>query len=74
MPYFIDDRLSPDVTLFLAHAKALYDYTSDNADELPFQEGDTLTIVDRTESDWWKTEKDGMVFIVPAAYLEVVEG
>ncbi|THH31859.1 hypothetical protein EUX98_g2302 [Antrodiella citrinella] len=54
-------------------AKALYDYTGSNPDELPFQEGDSITIVDRTDADWWKAEKEGMVFIVPAAYLEVVE-
>ncbi|TCD66409.1 hypothetical protein EIP91_001400 [Steccherinum ochraceum] len=56
-----------------AQAKALYDYTGNNPDELPFQEGDTLAIVDRTDADWWKAEKEGMVFIVPAAYLEAVE-
>jgi hypothetical protein len=41
---------------------------------LPFTEGDQLAIVDRSEHDWWKAEQDGMIFIVPAAYLEVVEG
>lgn len=59
---------------FSVKAKALYSYTSGSADELSFVEGDTLDIIDRSEGDWWKTEKDGVVFIVPAAYLEVVEG
>ena len=52
-------------------AKALYAYTGTSADELPFAEGDVLSIVDRTESDWWKAEQGGVVFLVPAAYLEV---
>ena len=52
-------------------AKALYTYEGSSADELPFVEGDTLTIVDRSEADWWKTEQGGVIFIVPAAYLEV---
>jgi hypothetical protein len=56
------------------HATALYAYESTNADELTFAEGDVLTIVDRSETDWWKAERDGLVFIVPAAYLEVTEG
>ena len=56
------------------HAKAIYSYTGANEDELPFAEGDMLTIVDRSESDWWKTEKGGIIFIVPAAYMELVEG
>ena len=55
-------------------AKALYSYAGENPDELPFVEGDTLTIVDQSEADWWKTEQGGVIFIVPAAYLEVIEG
>lgn len=37
-------------------------------------DGDELAIVDRSESDWWKAEQNGVVFMVPAAYLEVVDG
>lgn len=55
-------------------AKAAFSYTGDNPDELPFNEGDILTIVDTTENEWWKAEQGGVVFIVPAAYLELVEG
>ena len=57
-----------------ATAKALYSYEGTNADELPFAEGDELSIVDRADSDWWKAEQSGVVFIVPAAYLELVDG
>ena len=60
--------------LIPAIAHALYDYNGNNADELPFTDGDELTIVDRSDPDWWKAEQSGVVFIVPAAYLEVVEG
>ncbi|KAH9483528.1 Actin cytoskeleton-regulatory complex protein pan1 [Psilocybe cubensis] len=54
-------------------AKAIYSYTGNNADELPISEGETLSIIDTSEEEWWKTERDGVVFIVPAAYLELVE-
>ncbi|CAE7139400.1 unnamed protein product, partial [Rhizoctonia solani] len=54
-------------------AKALYAYEGSNADELPLVEGDVLSIVDKSEADWWKAEKDGMVFIVPAGYLELMD-
>jgi hypothetical protein len=54
--------------------KALYSYTGNGPDELSFVEGDHLTVVDRSETDWWKAEQGGFVYIVPAAYLEVVEG
>ena len=52
-------------------ARALYSYAGGNADELPFVEGDELTIVDQSEADWWKVEKEGVIFIVPAAYVEL---
>jgi hypothetical protein len=55
-------------------ARAIYAYASDNSDELTFAEGDILSIVDMSEEEWWKAEQGGVVFIVPAAYLEVVEG
>ncbi|KAG8749194.1 hypothetical protein FRC11_011540, partial [Ceratobasidium sp. 423] len=35
--------------------------------------GDVLSIVDKSEPDWWKAEKDGMIFIVPAGYLELMD-
>jgi hypothetical protein len=41
---------------------------------MSFKEGDELTIVDKSDVDWWKAEQGGVIFIVPAAYLEVVEG
>ena len=62
------------LSLSLANAKALYSYAASNADELSFEEGDDLAIVGKVDADWWETEKDGAVFVVPAAYLEMVEG
>jgi len=66
-------RLS-ESDLLSGKAKAIYAYASDNSDELTFAEGDILSIVDMSEEEWWKAEQGGVVFIVPAAYLEVVEG
>ncbi|TFK45949.1 hypothetical protein OE88DRAFT_1639082 [Heliocybe sulcata] len=54
-------------------AKALYAYTGGSADELPLAEGDEVVVVDRSDPDWWKAEQGGVVFIVPAAYLEIIE-
>lgn len=64
-----------DLPSFTVKARAVYSYAGGgDADELPFVEGDTLSIVDQSADDWWKAEQGGVVFIVPAAYLEVVEG
>ncbi|KAI6037263.1 hypothetical protein PISMIDRAFT_682226 [Pisolithus microcarpus 441] len=51
-------------------ATALYSYEGSSPDELSFPEGDALTIVDRLESDWWRAERDGVVYAVPAAFVE----
>jgi uncharacterized protein YaiE (UPF0345 family) len=52
----------------------VYSYSASNPDELSFIEGDTLDIVDTSEEEWWKAERSGEVFMVPAGYLELVEG
>jgi actin cytoskeleton-regulatory complex protein PAN1 len=57
--------------VFAVMAKGLYDYPGGSADELPFSEGDVIPVVDRSDPDWYKAEKDGVIFIVPAAYLEI---
>lgn len=57
--------------MVIALAKALYSYVGANADELSFAEGEDLNIIDMSEQDWWKAERGGVVFIVPAGYLEV---
>jgi len=62
------------MTLVAVKATALYPYTGNNPDELPFAEGDTLAVIDRSDTDWWKVEQDGLVFIVPAGYVALVEG
>ena len=54
--------------------KALYSFVGGSADELPFSEGDVVSIVDRSEPDWWKADKGGVVFLVPAAYFEANDG
>ncbi|KAK4688172.1 actin cytoskeleton-regulatory complex protein PAN1, partial [Tremellales sp. Uapishka_1] len=57
----------------VSKAKALYAYTGEGGEELPFEADDILTIVDKSDENWWKTEKAGVIFIVPAAYLEVID-
>lgn len=62
-------RLKPHPTV--QQAKALFPYAGSTDEELPFAEGDILNIVDSGDADWWKAEKNGVIFIVPAAYLEL---
>jgi len=53
-------------------ARALYSYAGTTEEELPFAEGDELVIVDQSDADWWKAEQAGIIFIVPASYLEII--
>lgn len=62
------------MTFAIVKATALYPYTGSNPDELPFAEGDILNVIDRSDADWWKVEQDGLVFIIPAGYVGLVEG
>ena len=62
------------LTFAAVKATALYPYAGSNPDELPFAEGDALTVIDRSDADWWRVEQDGLVFIIPAGYVELAEG
>ena len=64
--------LGPLPTNPVTRAKASYAYDGGSEEELPFAEGDILDIVDTSDANWWKTEKAGAIFIVPASYLEII--
>ncbi|GAA6030396.1 hypothetical protein JCM8097_009087 [Rhodosporidiobolus ruineniae] len=52
-------------------ARALFDYSATTEDEHSFAEDETLAIVDSSDESWWKAEKDGVVGLVPASYVEL---
>eukprot|EP00005_Dracoamoeba_jomungandri_P009866 CAMPEP_0174276746 /NCGR_PEP_ID=MMETSP0439-20130205/60557_1 /TAXON_ID=0 /ORGANISM="Stereomyxa ramosa, Strain Chinc5" /LENGTH=466 /DNA_ID=CAMNT_0015369009 /DNA_START=30 /DNA_END=1430 /DNA_ORIENTATION=+ len=52
-------------------ARALYNFTADNSQELSFQVGDILNILSQN-GDWWDAEKAGQRGLVPANYLQVL--
>lgn len=53
---------------------AIYEFTSNDPQELPFNEGDVIWILQQ-EGDWWWGEKDGVQGFVPANHLEeILEG
>ncbi|KAI9787387.1 MAG: cytoskeletal protein binding protein [Peltula sp. TS41687] len=66
---------------FLGVYKAIYDYPSQNDQELALSEGDLLLVVEKsTEDEWWKAKKkipasDGEepVGLVPNNYIEEAE-
>ncbi|XP_065836881.1 osteoclast-stimulating factor 1-like [Oscarella lobularis] len=52
--------------------RALYNYTAQHTDELSFEEGDTLYILDKNipEKDWWKGKCGDRVGLIPVNYIE----
>jgi len=51
--------------------KAMYKYTAQHADELSFEEGDTLYILDMTtDPNWWKAKCGERTGLIPSNYVE----
>lgn len=53
-------------------ATALYDFEAQGDDELPMTEGEILTIMDKSNDDWWTVKNArGKQGVVPAQYVEL---
>jgi ankyrin repeat protein len=53
--------------------RAIYPYTAQQKDELTFNEGDLLYIIEKSESGWWKARvggSKGKEGLIPANYIE----
>jgi len=52
-------------------ATAIYDYSASNDTELSFNEGDSLTILQKDDSGWWYASYKGREGFVPANYVKI---
>jgi SH3 domain-containing YSC84-like protein 1 len=54
-------------------AKALYDFKGEKPDDLSFQKGDIILILQKTSSqnDWWKGQLNGRTGDFPANYVQL---
>ena len=52
---------------------ALYDYTEKSPREVSMKKGDSLTLLNSNNKDWWKVEVNDRQGFVPAAYVKRVE-
>ncbi|GAA5941649.1 hypothetical protein JCM10213_002330 [Rhodosporidiobolus nylandii] len=51
-------------------AKALWDYTASQPDDLPFRTGDIITIEEEVNGDWWKGSLNGRTGLFPSNHVE----
>lgn len=50
--------------------KAIYAYQAQHHDELSFQEGDTLYILEKNEDGWWKAKCGSKSGLIPSNYID----
>ncbi|XP_072297673.1 intersectin-2a [Eucyclogobius newberryi] len=50
---------------------AMYDYTAANPDELSFSKGQLISVLDKTNPDWWKGEANGVIGLLPTNYIKM---
>jgi len=49
---------------------AVYDYSAEEEDELSFQAGDMIYVLDSSDADWWRARVKGKEGLVPSNLLE----
>ncbi|XP_072413258.1 SH3 domain-containing protein 19 isoform X1 [Chiloscyllium punctatum] len=54
-------------------AKALYDFSGENTDELDLKVGDMITILEHVDSDWLKGELHGKEGIFPRSFVQILQ-
>ena len=55
----------------ITKAVALYDYEVQSTNDLALKAGDVVTVIDRSDSDWWLGEIGETQGYFPANYVEV---
>lgn len=61
--------LAPDPSV--CQVIAMYDYTAANRDELSFSKGQLISILDKTNPDWWKGDANGVTGLLPTNYVKM---
>ncbi|KAM9347152.1 nostrin [Symphorus nematophorus] len=73
LPHTDDDQEQGEITeesCSIGQCKALYDFTSEQEDELTLTEGDLIDIYAKEENGWWFGELNGRRGHFPSTYVE----
>ncbi len=50
---------------------AMYDYKAANKDEMSFQKGQLISVLNKDNPDWWKGEVAGVIGLLPTNYVKM---
>ncbi|MED6259637.1 Intersectin 1 (SH3 domain protein) [Ilyodon furcidens] len=63
-------KLAPASTV-LCQVIGMYDYVAQNDDELAFQKGQVINVLNKDDCDWWKGELNGREGLFPSNYVKL---
>uniref|UniRef100_H3CWY2 Intersectin-1 n=1 Tax=Tetraodon nigroviridis TaxID=99883 RepID=H3CWY2_TETNG len=63
-------KLAPACTA-LCQVIGMYDYVAQNDDELAFQKGQVINVLNKDDCDWWKGELNGREGLFPSNYVKL---
>nr|AAW25789.1 SJCHGC01831 protein [Schistosoma japonicum] len=61
-----------DAPIFGPSCRALFDFEAENDSELPFSEGDIISLILRVDENWYEGELNGRKGYFPVNYVEVI--
>ncbi|KAJ2895993.1 cytoskeletal protein binding protein, partial [Coemansia aciculifera] len=73
-PAVIMPVLPPHTIASQEHAVVLYEFSSDDPEELTVSEGDRVLVLDKSDPEWWQVQLSpphGRAGLVPASYVEL---
>ncbi|XP_071543645.1 intersectin-1-like isoform X3 [Panulirus ornatus] len=59
---------------FAEQVEALYPYTAMNDDELTFEAGAIISVIDKEDAAWWKGTLEGAIGVFPSNYVQPYTG
>mmetsp|Transcript_19923 Transcript_19923/g.27846 ORF Transcript_19923/g.27846 Transcript_19923/m.27846 type:complete len:999 (+) Transcript_19923:84-3080(+) len=57
----------------IGEAEVLYDYDPSDERMIKIAAGSRLRIIEKISQDWWVAEKDGLIGLVPAQYVRLID-
>jgi hypothetical protein len=51
----------------------MFVFSPENPDELPFQKGDIISVLEKNDDGWWRGELNGKTGMFPSNYTTAYE-